>query len=279
MKTSGNYNNSEHSEYPEVKATRRLPDYFPGTTKPSVSAEHHHFFCAIACVQESLEVIPKAKTLFNAIIEDLKKPGCKKISSITHVGVMSYTNILGRMTTLYIEKKRYRLAMIRLAFLLKILSLLPSLILSKDLWNLLISVHSYIIEVFNRDPSNPRVKIGINTVVLSMAVVTAAQFSERNIDPYEHDQIHNPLRAEMALSRPRTREGRKLKTSYNKALRDLGFQKKFDKHYKYGAKKWLLARVICSTVTEAAMQLNMNWEQLYKDLVEFDKAMGYPRGK
>jgi hypothetical protein len=123
MKASGKDNDNEHVEHPGAKASRGLPDYFPGTVKPSVSIENHYFFCALACIQGSLEMIPKAKTLFNDIIEHLKKPGCRKISEITHTRATSYTNIMGRMTTLYIEKKRYRLAMLRLAFLLKILTL------------------------------------------------------------------------------------------------------------------------------------------------------------
>jgi hypothetical protein len=257
----------------------KYPDYFPGTIKHSASIENHCFFCALACVQESLKTIPKAENLFNDIVENLRRPGCRKITEMVKKGGNGFAKSVGRMTAFYVQKKRYHLAVARLLFLLKVLKLSPFLIFSRDVWNLVLRVRTYIVEVFNRNPKNPKVTMGANSVTLIVAVVIAAQLLERNIDPYEYDRIHNPFRAEMAVSRPTTREGRKLKTKYNKSLKDLGFQKSFDKHYTYGAKKWLLARVICPSAAEAAKRLQISWEQLYKDLTEFDIAMGYPRGR
>ena len=280
MEVPGNGNNNgEHDKHQRSKYQRKYPDYFPGTVKQSGSVESHLFFCALACVQESLAVIPKAEKLFSDIITQLDQSGCRKVSEVINANVTTYAHTIGRVAALTLQKKRYSVIVNQLVLLLKILRLLPFFIFNKDVWNLMTSIRGYIVESFNRNPSKPEITLGIKTGVLIIATTIAAQFSLKNIDPYKYDRNNSPLRAEMALSRPKTRKGRKLKSEYNKMLRDLGFKRSFDKYYTYGAKKWLLARVICPSAAEAAKRLQISWEQLYKDLTEFDIAMGYPRGK
>ena len=54
-------------------------------------------------------------------------------------------------------------------------------------------------------------------------------------------------------------------------------KKHTDKHYRKAARKYLLARVICNTVAEAANQLDMDYDTLRGELSEnlWDNIMGY----
>jgi len=72
----------QNAKHTGSECERYYPDYFPGTVKPSASVEGNLFYCELACVQESLQMIPRAKPLFGNIIQQLESPGGKKISEI-----------------------------------------------------------------------------------------------------------------------------------------------------------------------------------------------------
>ena len=56
-----------------------------------------------------------------------------------------------------------------------------------------------------------------------------------------------------------------------------GYNKRTDKYYRNGARKFLLARVIYNTIAEAANELNMDYDTLRGELYEepWDDIMGY----
>ena len=64
---------------------------------------------------------------------------------------------------------------------------------------------------------------------------------------------------------------------YNHALRE--HKKHQDKYYINSAHKYLMARVICNTVIEAANRLDMDYDNLRKELYEesWDDVMGYQK--
>lgn len=164
-------NNGEHDKHQRSKYQRKYPGYFPGTVKQSGSVESHLFFCALACVQESLAVIPKAEKLFSDIITQLDQPGCRKVSEVINANVTTYAHTIGRVAALNLQKKRYSFTVNQLVLLLKILRLLPFFIFNKDVWNLMISIRGYIVESFNRNPSKPEITLGMKTGVLIIATV------------------------------------------------------------------------------------------------------------
>jgi len=224
-------------------------------------------------------MIPDAEGLFSEIVNQLDEPGCRKLAAFTEKNAPAYARYIGGMIIFKLKNRGYRVISMRLVFLLKMLRLLPVLYFNKDNWNLLLLIRKYLYKVFNRDPLKPKVTLGLKTGLLVIAMIITAQCTQKELDLYEYDQLHNPIRAEMARSRPKTRKGRKLKPEYNEIMRNFGFQKKQDKYYRHGAKKWLLARVVCASVTAAAKRLNISWEQLSKDIRGFDIAMGYSRKK
>lgn len=182
MKASeGDHSINKHRKTSGLKVQRKYPDYFPGTVKFSASVENHLFFCALACVQESLEMIPRAKTLFDDIIGHLGKPGCRKISEKINENARSFARTLSKITGLYLQKKRFQLALARLTLLLKMSRLLPFLF-GRDFCNLFLLVRRFIVEVFNRDPEKPKITTGTRTGVLIFAVTIARKTSASTLE-------------------------------------------------------------------------------------------------
>ncbi len=247
----------------------KYPDFFPGSVKHSLFPESHLFFCALSCVQGALEMIPKAEPLFDNIVDLLNTRGCQKILNMIDKKGEKFAIAFGKFIALYLQKKWYA----RLFLAPRFLIVMPTFLFNRDIHKLAKLIRQFTIQVYNRDPDRPRVK---GSPWLFIAIVTAARFCHAKIDPYGHDRQHRPLSAEVALIRPKTVEGRAAKSKYDKAMKK--FKKYTDKYYRNGARKWLLARVICSTLAIAAgEQLNIDPAQLSKDLIPYDEAMGYQR--
>ena len=123
-----NHHNEENNGPPGSKARRTYPDYFPGTVRHTFSIENRLFFCALSCVQKSVEMIPNAERLFDDVVQQLDTPGCRKVSEVINANVTTYARSVGRVAMLNLQKKRYSLTINRLVFLLKVLVLLPLLV-------------------------------------------------------------------------------------------------------------------------------------------------------
>ena len=62
---------------PWQEMARKYPDLFPRSVKHIVIPETHLFYCAIACAQLSLQMVPKAEHLFDDILTQLAEEGQK----------------------------------------------------------------------------------------------------------------------------------------------------------------------------------------------------------
>jgi hypothetical protein len=244
------------------RKARKYPDFFPGSVKHIIIPEMHSVYFAMACIQRSLEMIPEAEHPFENIITQLDTTGCQKLEK---------KRLFDKALSSYAQRKSHPL----LRLLPRILLLLPSFLLNRDFRKLYILIQDFILNVFNRDADNPKT---LGSHWLRLGILQYARFCHAGIGPYEFDEKHRPLSAQVALIRPKTEQGRKAKLIYDEYMRK--YKKHPDKYYKNGARKWLLARVICKGVTEAEKVLNMDPGQLHKDLYQepWDKVMGYQKG-
>ena len=284
-KTVGVYTGYSRIHQPKTRKTRiilkqrtsgKYPDFFPGSVKHSLSPETHVFFCAIACVQRTLEMIPESEPLFDDVINQIGASGCEKLSNMLRNKDKGLRYKADKVLGLYfrssIEGKWYaRLLLLPLALLS-----VPNGLFNRDCWRLRTKIQRFVMETYNRDLKRPRVKW---SPWLYMAILMFAEFCHKKTGPYEYDRQHRPLSADIALIRPKTIEGRAAKSKYDKAMEK--FEKHMDKYYLNGARKWLLARVICRSVAEAQNRLGLDPGQLYKELNKepWDEAMGYQKAR
>jgi hypothetical protein len=132
-----------------MKSNRQPPSLFPGTVKVSVLKESHYFFCALTCVQTSLEMIQNAEKLFDEIINQLERPGCKRLYNVTASHWQTFAHSLGKILTYQLYNKRSYLMYERVIFLIKLIKLLPILLINRDNRNLVSLINNYIVNVFN----------------------------------------------------------------------------------------------------------------------------------
>lgn len=241
---------------------RKYPDFFPGSVKHIIIPEMHLLYFAMACTQRSLEMMPKAEHPFDTILTQLDTSGCQKLAK---------NKLFDKALSLYTQRKRHSL----LRLLPRILLVLPSFLLNRDFRKLYILIQEFIFNVYNRDSDNPKI---LGSHWLRLGILHYARFCHAGIGPYEYDEKHRPLSAQVALIRPKTKQGRKAKLNYDKNMKK--YNKHPDKYYRNGARKWLLARVICKNVAEAEKLLNMHPGQLRKELYKepWDEVMGYQKG-
>jgi hypothetical protein len=254
----------------QTRVIKKYPNFYPGSVKPSFSPEMHLFYSALACVQYSIELIPKAEPLMEDIITQLDTPGCQKFIEKTDRQSAKFAHHFGKFIALYLNGKWYA----RLLLLPRFYFFIPAFVFSRDCRKLCCRIKRFIHEVFNRDPQKRRV-IGLPHLYIIVLIV--ARFIHTGIDPYEHDREHRPLAADVGLPRPKSTEGRKLKVRYNSVLKE--YEKHTDKYYQTGAKRWLFGRVMCKSVAEAESLLNLNPGQLRQEFCDgpFDEAMSYQK--
>ncbi|GEM_PF-5840777 len=246
------------------------PEFFPGSVKHLIQPEQHAYHCALACVEVSLKMVPRAKPAFDSIVLQLDSPGCQKMLEFGDM----HKKLLTPIWLKYVEQT---FAGKRSAYALMVIKVLPHVgkfAFYPDFWKLMWMIRRFIFRVFNDNPKERRVT---GTPALFLAVITHAQFYRLGMGPYEHDKLHRPLSADAVLVRPKTVEGRKAKTKYN------NFMQKYDKHtdryYLKGAERWLLARVIIGSVAETERRLNLSQGQLNEDFYRepWDYVMGYKK--
>ena len=207
-------------------------------------------------------MIPKAESLFDCILKQLKSSGCQKLTK---------KSLFKKLLSLYTRKQHF----LQIWTWLKIIVLLPFFLGNRDFRELYRLIQNFVIQVYNRDPDNPRI---LGSHILQIAILHYAQFCcDFTQGPYEHDQQYRPLSAEVARIRPKTKRGRAEKVRYDHALQ--GYKRRQDKYYRNGARKYLMARVICKTVTDAANKLDIDYDTLRKELYEehWDGVMGYQK--
>lgn len=237
----------------------KYPDCFPNSVKHTILPEQDSYYFALSCVQSALEMIPKAEPIFDDILKRLQSPGCQKLEK---------KNLFNKFLSLSVQKRHY----LRLRILPRILLMLPSFLTNRDFRELCTLIQVFVIQVYNRDPDNPKI---CGSHILRIAILHYAKFCNSGIGPYEYDQKYRPLSAEVAKTRPKTTKGRAEKTQYDHAMK--GYKKRTDKYYRNGAHKFLLARVICNTVAEAANKLDMDYDTLRGEFYDepWDDIMGY----
>lgn len=240
-------------------AAPKYPDCFPNSVKHIISPEQDSYYFALACVQSALEMIPKAEPIFDDILKQLKSPGCQKLEK---------KNLFDKFLSLYVQKRHF----LRLRILPRIIFMLPSFLTNRDFRKLYRLIQLFVIQVYNRDPDNPRIR---GSHILRIAILHYARFCNSGIGPHEYDQQYRPLSAEVAKTRPTTTKGRAAKTQYDHAMKR--YKKRTDKYYRNGARRFLMARVICNTVAEAANKLDMDYDTLRGELYDepWDDIMGY----
>jgi hypothetical protein len=156
----------------------------------------------------------------------------------------------------------------------RILLLSPNILRNIDFFVLIKHTHHFIREVFNKNPKTPKV---MGSPWLYFAVVTAAHFTHIQVGPYEYDRLHRPMSAEVALVRPTTQKGRKMKLKYDSIMKK--YTKVTDRYYRCGARRWYFARVKCPSVAEAERELQMEQGELHHYLYKqpWDEIMGYKK--
>ena len=237
----------------------KYPDCFPNSVKHAILPEQDSYYFALSCVQSALKMIPKAEPIFDNILKQLQSPGCQKLEK---------KNLFDKFLSLYVQKRHC----LRLRILPRILFMLPNFLTNRDFRELFKLIQIFIIQVYNRDPENPRI---CGSHILRVAILHYAKFCNSGIGPYEYDQQYRRLSAEVARTRPKTKKGRAIKPQYDHAMK--GYKKRTDKYYRNGARKFLMARVICNTVAEAANKLKMDYDTLRGELYDepWDDIMGY----
>ena len=237
----------------------KYPDFFPNSVKHTILPGQEEYYFALSCVQSALEMIPKAEPIFDSILKQLKAPGCQKLEK---------KNLFEQFLTIYTQKQHF----LKLRILPRIIFMLPSFLGNRDFRALYRLIQHFITQVYNRDSDNPRI---FGSHILRIAILHYARFCNSGQGPYEYDQKYRPLSAEVAKIRPKTKHGREVKRQFGHTMK--GYKKRTDKYYRNAAHKYLLARVICNTVAEAANTLDMDYDTLRGELYEepWDDIMGY----
>jgi hypothetical protein len=247
-------------------------DFFPGSIKPSLFPGSHEFYCALACIQLSLEKIPESHQFLDAVINQMSTDAYRKLLEVGNNN-KRFAVAYGKYMASAMARKKFAF----LFFVIKLFIIKPVLfkfVFNQDFRTCTDLIYNYIINVFNRDPDNPKVT---GSSHLYVAVVAVAECYQRKLDPYEHDRKRRPLSAEVSLTRPKTIEGRKKKTEYDKFISK--YPKHTDRYYLNGAKRWLEARVLRKSVAEAERELQMDQSELNKYLYKnpWDDVMGYQK--
>ncbi len=241
------------------RAVTKYPDCFPNSVKHTILPGQEEYYFALSCVQAALEMIPKAEPIFDSILNQLETPGCQKLEK---------KNLFDKFLSLYTQRRHF----LRLRILPRIVVMLPCFLSNRDFRALYRLIQQFITQVYNRDPDNPRI---LGSHILRIAILHYAKLCNSGQGPYEYDQQYRPLSAEVAKIRPKTNPGRAAKRQYDHAMN--GYKKRTDKYYRNGAHKYLLGRVICSSVSEAESKLNLDPGQLHTEYYRepWDDIMGY----
>jgi hypothetical protein len=258
------------SEYLKIKG--KYPDFFPNSIKYSLIPESHLLFIALAILQESLKKIPKAESLFDEIVRQFDSKGCLKLSNIPKERRENLAKVFGKYTAQKFAQRRLAFLSLAPQFFPLLFTIFSNLVSNRDVYKLYKLMRKFIKEVYNLNPDKPKIN---GTQLFNSAIFIAAEFCHMKMGPYEYDEIHSPLRAEMARIRPRTIEGRKKKVEYDKVISN--YLKHTDKYYLNSARKWLYARVLCKSVAEAERKLGLSLGRLNKELYAepWDLVMGY----
>lgn len=216
-------------------------------------------------------MIPKAGKLFDAILDQLESEGVKEFRRLRDKFSKVWTILWSKYMCLTLKKRWYARFLLVPIFLI-----FPGFLLRGDCVKLTKLIYAFILEVFNRDPQKPKVKF---KPTLGLAILNTALFVQLGTGPYEYDKLFRPLSADINKTRPSTREGRAIKPNYDTYMRQ--FEKHTDKYYITGAKRWLMARVICLSVAEAERRLNLALGDLnkYFNREPWDKAMGFQKAR
>ena len=248
---------------------RKYPDFFPGSIKYVPKEDGHLFFCALACVQYMIEHDLNAEKRFDELVLKFSSKRFQRFYEKVDHKKPKLADAIGKYIINNLDQNKkgpsFRLW-------LQIMFLTPDILMNIDFFTLFKHIHYFIRDIFNRDPANPKI---IGSPWLYYAIMTATKLTHVKIDPYEYDKIHRPISAEIALVRPRTQEGRKIKRQYDAVMKR--FMKITDKYYRNGARKWAHARVLCSSVAQAETDLGIAQGELHKFLYKepWDIAMGY----
>jgi hypothetical protein len=271
-----NFDTPPYSDSQYLKIKGKYPDFFPNSIKYSLIPESHLLFIALAILQETLKKLPKAEPLFDEIIRQLESKGCSKLSNLPKEKQKNLAKVYGKYVALKFAKKRFAFLSLTPQFFTMLFTIVPNFLSNRDIYRFYKLMRKFILEVYNQNPEKPRIK---GTQMFHSAILLAAEFCHMKMGPYEYDEIHSPMRVEMARIRPRTIEGRKKRVEYDKALAK--YLKHTDKYYVNSARKWLYARVLCKSVAEAERKLGMSLGRLNKELYEepWDLVMGYNKKK
>lgn len=251
------------------KGPSRYPNFFPGQVKYLPDDDAHYFLCALSCVQYAIEKIPKARMMINTLIIQFSTKRFQKLFNRIDKLSPQIARFFVKYIDLYMfqDKKWARIIMVPC-----LIFLLPFFLSNLAFFKYLKLIFRFVREAFNKDPKHP---IVLGSPWLFFAISTVARFTYADINPIEYDREHHPLAADIALTRPKTVQGRKMKPRYNAFMKK--YTKVTDKYYKSGARKWLYARVLCGSVAEAERQLSMGQNRLNQFLYDepWDSVMGY----
>ncbi len=128
IKISPQSTRSEPTSETKKRVSRTYLDFYLGSVKHALIPETHLFFCALACVQKSLEMIPKAKPLFDDIVAQFDTAGCRKLANKIDKEGAKIAYDFGKFTALYIQKKKYAC----LVLLPRFLFIIPSFLFNRD---------------------------------------------------------------------------------------------------------------------------------------------------